>query len=643
MFYLVEEEAAYRSALIFDKSYWELEKYILIYHYYLFLLESLNSSVIFTLISPKTKNIEIRIRALLLALRKKISNNRIFLKEKIFLGIASRSIKASTYYLFLFCCVMQWKETDISSFLDVNKNLIDKVNFLTKSKYYHVKNSTTIIWSKIIKNKSIRNSLVDELTKNPKRILQILDPKSNNNNSGNNNNNNNSSSSSNNNNNKNTNNANNNNNNNKEKKPLMGYFILILINKLTNICLKKINNNNSDIKTKILQIPINDLKFIILHYFKGLLKFCNWVVLNLKLQLPILDEIATTLEQMSNFFIKVRLQINNKKKNNNKNSNKDNKFQNKIRNNIVEMVISEANFVCVDKTIIKILFEILLQLNDSRIIAKEKFLLLIQNLLKDCHIFNEIKSNNNFFICCIKFFRINTNLSVIEKNWNLLYILIIYHQNAIDHLINTHILRSFVSLISTGSHINVASYGLKILYKLFNFNETKKMYNNATNDKIINKQQQCRYWQTQQSDIFDHLITNGNSFQFHDKFLNYFAQNSMFVNLNMLFQTYINRNKSRHKYNNSLILSNLARVYYIILSKNYCEIIRDKMKKKKQYIQGLNYFENLIFDTMPLKNKTSYHPWVSNYESDSNLKKNKSWSKKQKLVKKKFFSLKKKK
>ncbi|KAJ6231403.1 sca1 complex scaffold protein scaa [Anaeramoeba flamelloides] len=595
--FLIKEEIQHYSKLIFNSDCWDVEKLILQHHYLIILLQ------IFENLEYKDKSNQKNflnkfintIQSNLKSKKKQFAN---FFNTHIYMGIGNRSTKVSGYYSFLFVCLLQFFNKDIIDLLfDSNVHFLNKIIDLSKSKFSHVKYSIKTIWKLMIKNDIIRQFLITNLINNnknyffkqlmpqfSKEIESVLFNSKNNNNNNNNNNN--------------SINRNNNLNNNEEiknKKDNNKLFPICLLDLINESMLKiklEIIPNEENIdnkkkkkkkKKKDLMESLNscnpgDLFFLSNNFFTLLIDFYYWALIKKNINSQLFDKLAETINNISKIFKKIRNYIIFQRTKN-KNKKKETKLMKEIK--------LQCNSICLDLKRINYLFEIIKKLNDNeRVIAKIQLLEVINHLIISEQLFKKINKNPKFFSDLNTIIRSNSDLNVIDKACEIFHSFILSHPYGINYLIDTKQFRTFVSQVGSNSDISTFANGLHIFFKLFNLHERQ-----------FSKQKRNKKLKRAVGFGKKNILATIKEDQ--ETFIDFFSENSLFVKLNMLFQKYLNHKNSDHI--SGLILSSLAKVYSIILSKDYCVEILYTNQKKQQYQDGLEFFQKMIYGNIPEK------------------------------------------
>ncbi|KAJ6249190.1 sca1 complex scaffold protein scaa [Anaeramoeba flamelloides] len=707
--FLIQDETQYYSQTFLNTNSWEFEKIILIFNYLFQLKFSLkkiyNSNKIREKKMMKEKKTVKKTESVvgtenemiinqIKTINKFIKNNennlmncfnkfKTFLKIKIFLGISSRSMKISGYYLFLLIHLIKMNNTEIINFFcDSTSNFFDNIQFLAKSKFSHVGNSITIIRSLILNNKLIRQFFTNSITKNKSLLFQYLIPEFSNDiynlishkisqdRKGNSN-------------------SNSNNNDkdkdknlnlvNKQSNNIFPKLILSLINKSMMEIFKNLKNvkqNKLPLSEALKKCHTVDFYFIIEGYYLLFFDFLQLIIIENQYQTGLINNIAETLLNMTiiiNKIYKSEYFQDNK-------SNKQTRLVTKIKLQIGKIFLNTKNNI-------SILFLIIKDLSDEYFLAKKIFLKIICFLIQNPITFRKIRRNPKFFSDLNTIIRINTKLSVIDQAYEIWHTFILSHPGGIDYLIKTNQFRSFVSQVGSNSDFSDIGYGLHIFFKLFNLFErqlskknrkkkikryyslnkkSKKKYNNSNNylknsqtnsggggggsssssssskhkNKNKNNNSESSTNSNSGNNHSEKIIIDRNknkniliSIQKdHESFVTYFSENSLFVKLNMLFQKYMNHKNSDHV--SGFILAALAKVYFIILSKDYCNEILNTNQKKEQYKDGFSFFKLMIFNNISEKH---WHEIASVAKGKHSLS-----SKKSSKMSKIFFKIRKK-
>ncbi|KAJ3451579.1 sca1 complex scaffold protein scaa [Anaeramoeba flamelloides] len=617
-FVLYHGKIPHYSELIFEKSFYEIEKKIILLYYLFHIYGSLSVEI-----SNKMNKVHSRNKKFI---EKIIENEKInikkdfeniypeFIQKNIFLGINSRSISCSTYYLFLLITLLQTNE-DCSIFNDIN--LLEQIQILSKSKFTHVRYGISRLWLKMIKFQKFREIIGKDLFANVDNIKNLIisknvlnnminsnqkdeqknDTKNNKHNNNNNNNN--------------KNNLNNNNTNHNHQQQHLGinlfsYLILKLFNQSIDYCRNIIIQNHGNFEFHFSKIGQFDLQIFEKNIFKILLQYLKYLIIDNNIQIPIIDDISQLLKNISKLYSQITY------------SQKIGKINQKKNKTNLVIIYEAAKNELLNLTNFTTIFEMILKLNNNRNASKSKLLSISKNFIQDTELYEKIIKNNKFFSPLYTFFRSNSSILSIKNAWKLIYKFNSGNAGAIKYFIDTNQMRTFVSLVSTGSHKNVVSYGLNTLYKLFELvDSTNRKKRNARTSSCIQK--------NINKDFIKSITEN------HHHFLDFFSQNSMFVNCNMLYKKYIHQNNALNK-NNGLLYVNLAKIYYIILSKDYCKNILKQVKKKEQYLEGVNYFVEIICSSTPEVDWKYINP-VGKGKYNLKKKNKKGWLKKKSLKK----------
>ncbi|KAJ6239793.1 sca1 complex scaffold protein scaa [Anaeramoeba flamelloides] len=593
--FLMKDEIQYYSKILFKNDYWHIEKNILIHHYLMVLLKIFENLDFKNKANQKTflNKLINTIQSNLKSKKKQFAN---FFNTHIYAGIKNRSTKISGYYSFLFICLLQFCNKDIIDLLfNSNLNFLNDIIELSKSKFSHVKHSIKVIWKLLIKNDIIRQFLINNFISQKKtfffkqlvpqfsnEIESVLFKNNLNNNIINT---------------EKDNSKNNNNNINGDEGVNDRIFptcLLNLINEsMLQIKLVLIHNEESidnkkrrkklkksNVMESLNDYNSNDLFFLTNDFFSLLIDLFYWLLIKKQKNYTLYDNLSFTINNISKIFKKIRNYQNNN--NNNQNQNKNNKNAAEL----IKKIKMQCNKMCIDLNRINYLFEIIKKLNDKRLNSKMLLLKVINHLIRSEPLFKKINQNPKFFSDLNTIIRSNSDLNVIDQACEIIHTFILSHPRGINYLIDTKQLRSFVSHVGSNSDISTFAYGLHIFYKLFN------LY-----DRQFSKQKRKKKLKRCVGLGKKNILTTIKDD--HETFIAYFSKNSLFVKLNMLFQKHLNNVNSNNV--SGLILSSLAKVYSIILFQDYCTAILITNQKKKQYQDGINFFQKMIYGNIPEK------------------------------------------
>ncbi|KAJ3449617.1 sca1 complex scaffold protein scaa [Anaeramoeba flamelloides] len=579
-------QARQYSKILFGKDYFQVEKNIFIYHFLQKIKNPMDLPTNKLLYFTVSETIKQYVYTLSLSFSQIPENNSRFLETDIWIGLFSRSINISSYYLFLILNLIRSKKKEIQDFLLSERvNLFEKIRTLIKNKLSHLKFGGKIIMSEILKNKAMINYFLKKYSNdfdyflfdfipsclhhnikfNNKSFLKIKS-KINNNQTNNNNNN------------YNNNNINNNKNNNnkfKEKTiiPEISKFCFTLAKKklaiLNSITLKQnnnaVSNNFRKSKNEKEKIHGDDLIFLKDTNIFNLIDLLFDFIVNKKIKHPILDLISKLISIIGKVlplwtWLDAKIE------------DKEIKIRSYQKNEKRNTIVITGNFIQ------KILTTIQATPNEYDRTKKNLISFLI-NLIKCPQIYELIKTQEKFFNQFYSITRSSNSVRLSKKAWKFLYEMIVFNPQSINDLIECKKFNSFLGLISSVSTIPVVTFGLDFLNKCFSLLETDF-------EKKKTKIKEIDYRSNQKP--LDKIET------VHNCIVNFFSKFSMFVKLNIVFMKYGKEDNNRQI--NWFVLIKLAPVYFVILSNNFCSKILKDNYKKEQYQEGFKFFELIMLD-----------------------------------------------
>ncbi|KAJ3445024.1 sca1 complex scaffold protein scaa [Anaeramoeba flamelloides] len=585
-------QATEYSKMLFGKDHFQVEKNIFIYHFLQNIKNPMllpSNKLLYFTVSEQIKHYAHTVSQ---SFSQITENNPKFLSTDIWIGLSSRSIEISSYYLFLILNLIQSEKKEIQDFLLTEEvNLFVKIRNLIKSKMSHIRFGGKIIILKILKNKNMTNYFLKKYSDNFDYFLFDLIPpslhsniqfkensflekqlkKENNRNHKYNHNNNH--------NNHNHNNNNNNNNNGikleeKTKIPEISKFCFDIVKKkltiLNSVSLKQNNNINNkknlrNSKNDKDKINDDDLAYLESNNIHKLINVLFDFVVNKKIKHPILDLISKLISIIGKvlpLWTWVESKIEGKK----------------IKIRSFQQTEKRKTIIITGELLQKILTTIQTTTNEYDR-TKRNLISFLINLIKCPQIYELITTQEKFFNQFYSITRSSNSVRLSKKTWKFLYKLILYNPKSINDLIEQKKFNSFLGLISSVSTIPAVTFGLDFLNKCFSLLETD----------FEEKKLEIR-----EIDYRDNQYPLEKIQKVHHTFLNFFSQFSMFVKLNMVFMKYGKEDNQRKI--NWFVMIKLAQVYFMILSNNMCSKILKDNYKKEQYQEGFKFFESIIQD-----------------------------------------------
>ncbi|KAJ6252841.1 hypothetical protein M0813_13703 [Anaeramoeba flamelloides] len=564
---LIPEEYSW-SNLLFTKDYKNIESAIFKMYYLTKILTFMkikkNESK-YKKISPRVEEMLSNIQTLLI---RDININHEYYEKNIWLGINNRSTTISGYYLFILTQLIKQKNDKFHKLFisSENFNLTKMIFNLSFSKFRHVRICSQIIIDIIIQDSEYVIHLINSIFDMKNGLLEKIFPTANTDNIY----------------------------STKYKIQYKKYFHLNYYNNNNNISslifykifkckFERLNNLidehllDKEKKTKVNQNKLKkeelkeNLLIINSGYFEILVDHLYDLIFAKERSNLFLKLISKIISKMSKIILKIgQIKICSDNPNKDKNVNHDETL-------IDQNVLIPKLFYIKTSTLEKIFKIISIE---EPISNKLKFYLMgtLINFSIEPTIYDYYISQDKFFSYIYTCIRCTENYRLATLTWNFIYNIILYNPNSKKQLFDEKKLQYYFGLISSGATITIITSGLNFLNRMLTFNENLKCAH------LIQKQ-------LKSNESLNKLKVRINDI--HQKFLDFFNKHLVFVKLNMLYMKFFKEDSN--KQNSDFVFSKLAKSYFLILSKPYCQKILKINRKKEPYKDGFKFFELILF------------------------------------------------
>ncbi|KAJ5080641.1 sca1 complex scaffold protein scaa [Anaeramoeba ignava] len=408
-----DSEVLYLSKKHFSGATLSLEKSIFTHYYLSLIWKGLNRGNQNFLFVNVNSQIQQYLKNLKNSFGMTIQSNLQFLRTDLFKAIESSSIKISGYYLLLLMFLIKAEDKVLDEILQSKETaLIDKIKYLTNSKYTHVRFSCLQIWNQLLTFPGWTNFLVNYYTENIEVLLKEFTPPLLNDFKEN------------------------------EEEDKKARFMLVLIDNLFEVVFEEIISKSN--KESILINP--DL------YFELIKKLETYIRENYTNSTLIY--IGKFLRNLVSSFSSLKLIDPISKED--KTKIVTSQFKKKLR-------ISEEDCL----RILSIVGKAPHSLDQMKTYLIE----IVCDLIRPEGIFEIIRSSTGFFPQFISLFRDCKNFELSDQFWRLYYETILYHPNVVVHFKKINHLKPMIELISTSSDASITVVGLQYLYKILTMDQ----------------------------------------------------------------------------------------------------------------------------------------------------------------------------